>query len=493
MLQPLKRMLLICIVFCVSGYAAHASEQFDADYTIGVEALNQGDYKQATKLFGSIVKQDPTYKRARYYLGVSYSRTSKYKKALQLFKEDIASNPLSETFLQAGIANLNMGDGSAAVSYLDKAVQGFSGRSQDQALALFYLGLAKQQLSDYQASLLPLQQAGKLDQAMSAPAGYYAAVSMQALGQESEAIAKLEEIRQKGASPEYEKKAAELIRQIETGFGDQERKYSLNATIGFQYDTNVILEPDTIEVSEEDDFRGVVVLGGAADFDWLRASYGFYQSIHLELDGFNVQNHRLALDSSVKSDLRGQPITYGVRSVTNGALLSNSLRYFSFNSSVEPYLTRPINSIYSIHAKFAFQYEDFRSQDSQRDNFNYGLVLSHLINLADGRLFLGIRSGLHNKDADRAFDLWRLFSDAQITFDARYFTVGAQGAFMHDVYARNLNNCEDNRYDVGGSISRGFLEHYLVTASYQRSKVSSNQFQFDYTRQIPSLTIGASF
>ena len=493
MLQPLRRMLLISLIFFLAIDTSMATTQLDVDYTIGIEAINQADYKQAIKLLSPIVEQQPDYKRARYYLGVSYAKSGNNQKALQLFDQDIAAKPQPETLLQAGIASLSMNKAAGASDYLGKAEQGFSGRAKDQALAVFYQGLAKQQLKDYQGSMGHFERASKLDADMQAPAGYYSAISLRALGQESAAIAKLEEVRHNSADSEYGQKASSLIRQIETGFGGGEQRFKFSATVGAQYDSNVILEPDTIEVSDENDFRGVILLGAAANWNWLRAAYGFYQSIHFELDEFNVQNHRATLEASTKRELRGKPITYGVRSVTNGALLSNSLRYFSFNSSLEPYVTRPINSIYSIHAKFSFQYEDFRSQDSQRDNFNFGLTLSHLLNLVDGRLFLGVRSGFQNKDADRAFDLWRFFSDAQLTFDARYFTIGAQGALMHDVYGRNLFSREDNRYDVGGSLSRRFLEHYLITASYQHSKVSSNLSQFDYTRHVTSLTVGGSF
>jgi len=82
---------------------------------------------------------------------------------------------------------------------------------------------------------------------------------------------------------------------------DAEKPYKLNLTTGVQYDTNVILEPTNPVVDEDlrsDDGRAVVLINaGARVFKnrdvTAKVDYNFYQSLHFDLERFNVHYHSI--------------------------------------------------------------------------------------------------------------------------------------------------------------------------------------------------------
>lgn len=79
-------------------------------------------------------------------------------------------------------------------------------------------------------------------------------------------------------------------------------KPSLKVVGGLQYDSNVILEPDTpfLPQGRKSDWRGILSLTGSYPFltterSGFEANYQFYQNLHFELEDYNVQQHDISL------------------------------------------------------------------------------------------------------------------------------------------------------------------------------------------------------
>ena len=83
------------------------------------------------------------------------------------------------------------------------------------------------------------------------------------------------------------------------------KKYTLQATVGLQYDSNVTLSPsrDSALFDSKDnegaDIRMVIFLKGAAILTnapvRTEAAYSFYQGLNSQISAFNVQNHEVEL------------------------------------------------------------------------------------------------------------------------------------------------------------------------------------------------------
>ncbi len=93
----------------------------------------------------------------------------------------------------------------------------------------------------------------------------------------------------------------EYARRLINGCGREERPYRLDIYTGLQYDSNVILEPSNppVEADKKADGRAVFHLKAGAvplkgDRAALKLDYSFYQSIHFDLNDFNVHYHKIA-------------------------------------------------------------------------------------------------------------------------------------------------------------------------------------------------------
>jgi hypothetical protein len=98
---------------------------------------------------------------------------------------------------------------------------------------------------------------------------------------------------------EMKRYASDLIKSCKEEV--KEKPYRIGMTIGYQYDSNVMVEPSNPVVREErkSDFRAVFFLdAGATLFKsqvvQLAVDYNFYQSIQMHLNDFNIHYHQIA-------------------------------------------------------------------------------------------------------------------------------------------------------------------------------------------------------
>jgi tetratricopeptide (TPR) repeat protein len=136
------------------------------------------------------------------------------------------------------------------------------------------------------------------------------------------------------------KKACRAEEEEERG----ERGYFLNLSLGTEYDSNVIVEPDNPSslADRKSDMRALLYLtAGKTIFDRgnisMKADYSFYLSTHHHLTGFNVNNQQLRpviefdLSRTVRPSV-GYMLGY---TLIGGDLYSLSHKYFGQVSIVE--------------------------------------------------------------------------------------------------------------------------------------------------------------
>lgn len=87
------------------------------------------------------------------------------------------------------------------------------------------------------------------------------------------------------------------------GSAQDGKRFSLGLSLGTQYDTNVILEPDNPVAAtpmRQSDLRALLTVDGAyrlyqSNKTTAEGGYSFYQSVHRRVHDFNVQQHALKL------------------------------------------------------------------------------------------------------------------------------------------------------------------------------------------------------
>lgn len=218
-------------------------------------------------------------------------------------------NPTYELSTTKGVQRLNAGDYDSSGTHFEEALKAVPGDIK----ATLFLGIVRSRQERYNEAeglLVKVLESGKELPRVHYELGlisYYR-------GDNEKAKEHLKVAKELSTDINLNMSIDSLLAAIE--FRPSEKRFSLTAIIGAQYDTNVAYIPESIvvEKAEKSDYRGVFY--GKAE--WIPIStnikttlgYSFYQSIHESLSEFNTQIHELSaignLGLSRKASLKGK-------------------------------------------------------------------------------------------------------------------------------------------------------------------------------------------
>lgn len=199
----------------------------------------------------------------------------------------------SEVLVAKGIEKVHLGAYEEAVPLLVSAAT----QEPDNPEAHYYAGVALSRLGRYEEAEKYLRRTLALDTG-AGDAHFELALIYARSGRCEEVEREIGSFRELSGDGDL---ARELADATEICRGDRLAKHlDLVASVGGQYDTNVILEPDNPPVEREgqDDVRGLFFLSSSAQVyegsaAKIRMNYDFYQSLHKERSAFNVTYNRL--------------------------------------------------------------------------------------------------------------------------------------------------------------------------------------------------------
>ncbi|MBO0861753.1 MAG: tetratricopeptide repeat protein [Chloracidobacterium sp.] len=172
--------LLRCIQECEnSGEAIHFPE---AIYELGLLYYRQDDFAEAAKTLKRMFKDDPTYAKSLFYLGLATYKAGDVNEASSAFESLIELVPIPEVVNDAGVALLAKGENEKALQFLRRAVD----NSPNDMLYRFNLGYAlwrAQKFAEASQSLRAVAQADPRD----GEAQFILAKSLESAGQQAEA------------------------------------------------------------------------------------------------------------------------------------------------------------------------------------------------------------------------------------------------------------------------------------------------------------------
>jgi len=222
--------LITVFLISFTTLPSYGAGQYELYIAQGIQKLNEGKYKEALDLLLKALKEAPDNREAKFYTGVAYSRLGKYREAERLLLEVLGRDKTSPE------VNFELGR-------LQYAMGNCQGTERYMKQFMTY--------SD--------------DEAMKSYAG-------------------------------------SLIKECyESERGEEEKPYRVNVSGGLQYDSNVVLEPTNpiITADKKRDGRAVfLVSAGARLYEnsllEFTADYNFYQSLHFELNNYNVHYHKIS-------------------------------------------------------------------------------------------------------------------------------------------------------------------------------------------------------
>jgi tetratricopeptide (TPR) repeat protein len=227
-----------------------------------------------------------------------------------------------DLYIARGIQKINEGEMNDALEFLKKALE----LSPENPEATYYAGIAYSRLGSYKKAEELFFKTLQLDDT-----AIDVYLELGRLYYVTSRCDKAEEFLSKfTALSEDEELKKYAVGLVETCREEAEEKpYRLNIAVGSQYDSNVILEPSNppVDAGRKSDTRALVyITSGATLLEKgmikLKADYSFYQSLHLNLNDFNVHYHKItpALEIAI-SDVFKPSVGYSLEYTLLGSEL----------------------------------------------------------------------------------------------------------------------------------------------------------------------------
>ena len=484
-----KLILVFFVQICVI-VSVYAEQSFDRYYALGVDALQAGQNDTALEQLRIAHQMQPNHFGAHFHLAKSLIKTKAFEEAkqelLELSKRRLSRARRANVLRELGVTYLKLGNKQQAFDVFLEA----KAIARQDAQLLHYLGVAAQSLGRYEESLEYFEQSTRVDQALDLANQYFSALTIYAQGNTAIAITRMEHVRYLSPESHFGQAAVSWIDKIEKKESAVTTDLDAVITLGGQFDTNVILEPRSVNISDGADFRGIAVMSLIGRHQPFFASYSLYQSLHTDLDTFDVQDHRLNFE--YRKNLKSVPMSVGVRNILGLTLFSRSLNFFSLADYVETFTDIKINSLYQLGVVTSFQWQDFRQIDEARDNIGAGLKLKHMFNLLDKSLKTNVNMGFQYEDAGIEFDVFEFSFATNLAFSWLTVQLKPRARFDYAWYYNGTLGRKDKIIYAGISASKSFLKWLSAEASYDRIFNMSNVAAFDYTRDIVSLTVTAT-
>ena len=492
---------LILSVFCLSSvyvFSADSSLEADKELNAGILSLKVGDYDDALERFQKVLDSDPINADAYYYLGMAYSQMEDFYKAVSYYQKAIILNPeLTKTHFQLGIAYYQLEQYTDALESLSQAEI----YSPEDAMVYYYQGSAYYGMKRYYKAVAPFRKIRELDSARTVSSYYWEGVSLFQQGLYNEAEELLRETRRLSSDSQLGKSADEFLSAIEK----RTKPLSLKASIGVEYDDNVTLQSvdeDASAISDKEDERAVVTLKLAhrafLEPGEFGASYSFYQSLHQDLNEYNVQEHTATLYFA--SNLRPfQPsiqYSYDYYFVDNDEYLAKhtftpSLNIFVFS----PHMTQ----IYYQYEKLNYLIS-FDEDEYDRSGYANTIGLSQYFSIIDGKGY--IKVGAEYKANDAEGDDWdysnskvRLTIYSPTPIEKMNVEIGGEQSYSN--FDNEDSFYEKTREDITSS---GWLElmyklddNWSMGLNYKHINNNSNIDFYEYKRNITSLFLSCKF
>ncbi|HUI25561.1 MAG TPA: tetratricopeptide repeat protein [Candidatus Kryptonia bacterium] len=486
---------------------AAASEQSERLYSRGLVAFHAGRFTEALSLFDQAVQTDGQDIYARYYRGVTRGRAGDFRGAIDDLRVVVDAKPdLEQAALELGVVQVEAGEYQEAVAWLQRAQRA----PNLDARASMFLAMAQLRLGDTASARHNLQHAAALDSSLAVPAHYYQGVAD--YRERNWPGARDHFTAVKTALPESEmgREAAAFLDQIR---GAQPPAVELYGEVGLQYDSNVILAPSdglvqqAVGITNQEDGRVVVLAGGTyAPLQTRHAvfslGYEFYQSLHFQLDDFDLQDHRF-----------GAQFVYDAGVLRAGMLGGYDYDFLGGDSFLQqatawPWLEIPIANLGRSELYYRMRRRDYFLQpyNGLLDSFNHAAGLRQYLYLDSTERYLVASYQFDREDPINAagnqfaYDGnqfgggvgWAL-PDSFVVSAMRRLTAELEYAYRHERYARQSNGRRDDVHLLSCTIEKALSDRLTVTAGYFGTFDNSNDVLYRYDRNIASLSLGVRF
>lgn len=492
---------LLAVFACAAVPSARASESGRAErlYSKGLGELHAGHNDAALALFQQAVEADPKDVVALYYRGLGYGRAGKYEEAVADLTIVVAANDpsIERDHLELAYALYRVERYDDAVAQLQPDAVS---RPNSGGEALLLLGIVESRRGNNEAAAAALAQVTAKDPSKALAVEYYQGLVAYRAGDDAGATGHFQAVARDGGESPFVEESKAFLDDIARGASN--KPWRLYAGFALQYDSNVALAPEdgnlaqnVYGVSNKDDGRAVFTAGGryallSTQNLRIAAGYDFLQSLHFDMESYDMQNHRLGIDTEY---VMGN-VSLGLATAYEHSLLDEDDLYDG--GSVLPWARIDEGEFGRTEVYYRMRARNFveNPYSPLRDAVNNAVGARQFFSLgARTRSFiLGYRY-----DNDSASHT----AGDQFNYDGNQVETGFEWLIMDGLRAdtmyayRNENYSpaslgrEDNIHQFMLHVEKRLTDLVWLNASYLYRDNGSNQKSFEYTRHITSLGV----
>jgi tetratricopeptide (TPR) repeat protein len=500
---------LVLLLPTLAATSALASPANELAFHSGVAAFGEGDRETARQRFQEVLREEPENTSALHYLALIAIQERDTESAIDYLEQVVALAPdASAARVDLGAQLLKTQRNEEALGQFDAVLE----REPDHALALLYQGIALYRIADYEDALDSLERAVEQDAQLSAEGSYYIGLSEAHLGDAPASAAAFSTAASVAPQHPLGRSATTLGQQAARAG----RRWSLAATVGFEYDDNVRLSPDDTDLVAQPNSAD----SGAA-VTRLRGQFEAYRNRSLSLrvgyDGYlqiytSTSDQDFGTRQASPNDLSYQTHVVWTNASYDFDILSVALRYdFSYTAidltddfrkihRLAPTVYVPVSDWGLFLAYYQFLHYDYDIKTSDPDAFDrsgpqHSVGAQQFVFLPApfryavvGALFTSFDSDgtefRHNGvevSVGSEVDLpWALSAGVLYRYAYRNYTkFSAVTSTLQPPKKR-----DDNQHEISFNLDRSFARQYNVSVAGSYSHNSSDIDNFDIDRFI---------
>ena len=485
--------ILIVLFFLMPANAQE--ERGNPYYDFGIFAYEDEDYEGAEKNFVKALEfnsENPFY---NHFLGKTYLKMERYEEAMTYLNKtrkldpDMPGLKYDTAFLYYKISNYaNAADLFAEVVKVDAS----------NVLACYYAGISFYKQNLYKKALDYFITASGKSPTIKANGYYYAGICYRKIGKIEKAVEKFEYVRDHADSSLLINNAIKWLQAIEKQKAAL-KHYSLYLKVGYQYDDNVRLEPlDEDLYADEDDWATLVVFSGRYNVvnrpDYkIGAGYNHFQTWYDDLNEFDLTGST----GNFYAKYRMDPFTLGVSYLPTYYWLDD--KSYLMRHQIKPEITWKVAE--NVTTRFSYSY--YRNnyfQNNDRDGHTHEGFLDLYYSAKEQKGFLFAGFGYEDNttsDADQYYGQWKtkLGLSVKLLWELNF---GLTGKYYYKEYDNVDSSFEvtrkDDKYYATVSLSRKLFYDCLgIVAEYSHTKNDSNISDYDYERNVTTLSLTAQY
>jgi hypothetical protein len=497
-----QTVFLTCFLFFLSCQYTFADEDKGRPYyDFGVFAFEDGDYEDAVINFKKALSFNPDNPYYHHFLGKTYLNVKDYDPAAVHLKMAWGLDA-EVSGLKYDLALLNFKQSSYAESA--ELFAGIGEADPNYVMAQYYTGISHFKLKEFDKALPYLINASERSPTIKSNGYYYAGICYLKTGAYDQAINKFGYVKENADSETLRSNA---VKWLDASQSQKKalKRYRLYAKLGYQYDSNILLDPvDQDRPTDEDDYALVSYLSGKYDFVrkgafTLGAGYSHYTVNYETLNDFDLVGSMGDIYAryrfgSLKVSLSYLPSYYWVGN--NDYLAIHQIR---------PEILWNVNDAFKVRFNYAYDTKKYFQIDGRSGHANLvNLDLYHAF--FDRRVLLFAGGGgdtyaANNPDQDYSQQKGRLGVNFLLPWELRLRVMG-KVTIKDYMNVDSLYGVErkDTRWEGSGSLSRKVYFDWLSAIfdyRYTRNDsniIDANDIQvFDYQREQITFSLAASF